>query len=115
MIGDSIFIELGDLVVFVLRDIHLVGLHYFISDYLWFMCLMLLESCVSCIDYVLAVICLSCYACCVGVVLLEVGLEIVVWFGIMVGVMLVMFCGGCFLCFVIKFNAADFIGSTAVG
>jgi len=26
MIGDSIFIELGDLVVFVLRDIHLVGI-----------------------------------------------------------------------------------------
>jgi len=25
MIGDSVFIGLGDLVVFVLRDIHLVG------------------------------------------------------------------------------------------
>jgi len=42
VIGDSIFIELGDLVVFVLRDIHLVGLHYFISGYLWFVYLVLL-------------------------------------------------------------------------
>jgi len=33
----------------------------------------------------------------------------------MVGVMLVMFCGGCFLWFVIKFNAADFIVSAVVG
>jgi len=66
------------------------------------MCLVLLESCVSCIDYVLAVICLSCYTCRVGVVLLEVGLEIVVWFGIMVGVMLVMFCDGCLLCLLLN-------------